>query len=266
MGNSDVDDVFKDFEHKVEGKKGTSEKPQKEMSEEEHLKRKYNEQKEALKEKHKQEMGRLEEKKKEYSPKGGKIPQNFVTTERIASIAIILVLVGYIVIDFSFYHGEKSNVGEEIITASIVEGENKTVEVEEETVAEVVEEVVEEKTYSGVVKFAIKKVYTTVNDNDDDLGYIEKISFIIENDQDKVLTPVIEAYIYDSEMDEFWETKIRGKYTFAAGITAGSTHTDTVTISPKSFRNLDVDKNIRLTLNDTKSGFIKVVNQEVTIS
>ena len=54
MANDDVDDIFKDFEHKVTGKeshhsekKETSEQhknrstPEKDLSEEEHLKRKY---------------------------------------------------------------------------------------------------------------------------------------------------------------------------------------------------------------------------------
>ena len=67
-------------------------------------------------------------------------------------------------------------------------------------------------------------------------------------------------------MDELWETKSRGIYTFPGGITAGSTHTGTITISPKSFIDLDIKKDIRLTLNDTKSGFIKGVNQKVAIS
>ena len=34
----------------------------------------------------------------------------------------------------------------------------------------------------------------------------------------------------------------------------------------KTFRNLDIKKNVRLTLNDTKEGFIKGINKEVTIS
>mgnify|MGYP001363186086 CR=1 FL=1 len=264
-----TDDVFNDFEQKVEGKHKDVENPKKEISEDELLKRKHQEQKQVLKEKQKEEMRAIEERKKKHLPKEEKL-KSFATTERIAFLAIILVLIAYIVIDLSFYHGDKNSLSEDSITVSVVGEVNESVEAEEVKATaeekETVEEVIEEKEYSGVVKFTISKVHTSVSEDQDDLGYIERITFVIENDQDKVLTPVVKAYIYDSEMDELWETKSRGIYTFPGGITAGSTHTGTITISPKSFIDLDIKKDIRLTLNDTKSGFIKGVNQKVAIS
>ena len=154
-----------------------------------------------MREKRKEEKEKLAEKKGEYSSKEGKAPGSFATTERIASIAIIIVLVGFIVIDFSFYHGEKSNLDEGVITASVVGEENKTDVVEEDTAKveeekeEVKEAVVEEeKKLSGKIGFVIEKVYTEVNEDEDDLGYINKITFTIDNGKDKVLTPIVEVF------------------------------------------------------------------------
>ena len=62
MGNKD--DVFNDFEQKVEGKSKTFENPKKELSEDELLRKRHHEQKQALKDKQKEEMNTIEEKKK----------------------------------------------------------------------------------------------------------------------------------------------------------------------------------------------------------
>ena len=58
MGNGDVDDIFKDFEHKVEGKKEPEKhekKPEKELNEGEILKNKYQQAEDSLKQKYKKE-------------------------------------------------------------------------------------------------------------------------------------------------------------------------------------------------------------------
>ena len=274
MKEEDVDDIFKDFEGKVEDKQEST--PEKGLSEEESLKRKYQKAEQALKEKHREEKEALEEKRKQEIPKHGKIPtKNLANIERIVYIAIILVLVAYMVIDSSFYNGAKTVDVEtdQAITAAVVKEENKTdktekvveeKEIEEEEIVE--EEVEEEKKLSGEIAFNIDNIYTTIIDEDNDLGEISKIVFSIDNGKDKLLTPLIHVYAYDSEMDEIWETWCRGEYTYEAGINPGKKHTGIIDLSPKMFRNLDLKKNIRLTLNDTEDGFITAVNEKVIIS
>jgi len=121
------------------------------------------------------------------------------------------------------------------------------------------------KKLSGKIAFVIDKIYTEVSDTDSDLGYITKVVFTIDNGKDKALNPILHVFAYDSELDESWETRSRGKYT-GTSIKSGDEFTGTIDLSPKSFRNLDIKKTIRLTLNDTKAGFIKGINKEVTIS
>jgi len=200
--------------------------------------------------------------------------KNSLNIEKAAYVSIILVLVVYIAIDLSFYHGG-SDVDAEIgtITAAAVNTEDKANETENKTVEKTAEEkksvekevVVEEKKLSGRIGFAIGKIYTEVSDQDSDLGYITKVVFAIENGKDKALTPILHVFAYDSELDESWQTRSRGKYTGTA-IKPGDDLTGTIELSPKSFRNLDIKKSLRLTLNDTKSGFTKSINKEITIS
>jgi len=191
--------------------------------------------------------------------------------ERIASVAIIAVLVTFIVIDLSFYHGRGDG---EAITAAAVNGKDKANETENKIIEKPAEEnksvekkvVVEEKKFSGKIGFAIDKIYRRIIDEDKDMGEISKITFTIANDRDKVLTPIVEIFVYDSKNKEQYETKIRATWTYKIGIKPGDEHTATIELLPKIFRNLDLEKSIRLTLNDTKTGFIKALNKEVTIS
>src|SRR3989344_9193555 len=78
--------------------------------------------------------------------------------------------------------------------------------------------------------------------------------------------PVVDMYIYDSEMDKSWETRSRGQYTYPVGIKPGDKQKGSISVVPKTFRNLDLKKNIRLALNDTESGFITAVNDAIFIS
>ncbi|MDP7244277.1 MAG: hypothetical protein QF568_02955 [Flavobacteriales bacterium] len=268
MGDSDVDDIFDDFESKVEGKEDTAE--EKEINEEELLKRKYQEAEQDLKEKHKKEKEALAEKRKKEMMHGEAPTKSFPNIEKIAYMAIILVLAAYIVFDLSSNHWGKG-IGietDQTITAAVVQKENKTDEIGEvvEEVEEVEEEpVVEEKELSGVIALNIDNIYTTIIDEDNDLGEISKIVFTIDNGKDKVLTPLVRVYAYDSEMEEKWETWSRGEYTYEAGIASGKEHTGVIDLSPKKFINLDLKKSIRLTLNDTEDGFITAVNEKVLI-
>ena len=75
------------------------------------------------------------------------------------------------------------------------------------------------------------------------------------------------AINYGKKVGGVWETsKVRGQWTYNGGITPGYEQTGTVDITPKRFRNLYLEKHIRLTLNDTDGGFIKAVRKDFTIS
>jgi hypothetical protein len=274
MGDPDVDDIFKDFETKVEDKQepAKEEAPEeKEISEEEILKKKYQKAEQALKEKHKKEREALEEKRKKEMVHGEAPTKSFPNVERVAYIAIIIVLAAYIIVDWSFYHGEKPvDVEADTITAAAVKEENKINEieeiVEEETVEEAEEIEEEEKQLSGVITLIIDQIYTEVLDEDEDFGCISKVVFTISNGKDKILKPFVEAYAYDSENIEDYETKSRGFYTYSIGINPGDNHTGSIDLVPKTWRNLDLKKHIRLVLNDTEDGYITAWNEEVLIS
>jgi|TARA_Y100000310_G_scaffold254912_1_gene262116 hypothetical protein len=281
MTKEGVDDIFKDFEHKIKDKleaehadkKGTHKTHEKKLSEEERLKIKYQEAEESLKHKYKKEKEALEEKKKKEMPGHEEMPHRPIKNiERAAYVAVILILVAYTGIDLIFYHGNNNVEAEgQIITVAAVKQEDKGDEIEkdvEEKVndeEETVEEVKEEKKLSGIIDMAIDNIYKEVSDKDSTLGYISKIVFTIENGKETTLNPIVDVYAYDSEMHESWEEKSRGKY-IGAAIKSGEKLSGVIDLSPKSFRNLDIKKNIRLTLNDTKEGFITAVNEKVAIS
>lgn len=273
MEKDDVEDIFEDFEHKVTGKeaahsakKEIHEHPEKELSEGEILKNKYQDAEQSLKDKYKKEKELLEDKKAKEASKHGFTPAKSIPNyEKFGYIGVIIVLVAFIAIDLSFYHG--GTAADQTITAAAVEvqePEEAEEEIVEEVAEEPVEEVVEEKKLSGKITFVIDKIYTDVSDKDSDLGYISKIVFTIDNGKDKVLTPTLHVFAYDSELDESWERRSRGKYT-GTTIKPGDKQTGTIDLSPKSFRNLDIDKNVRLTLNSTEEGFITAINEKVTI-
>ena len=93
-------------------------------------------------------MPKKEEKIEEVIPIKRKDPKSIMRIERIAYIAVIVILVGFITIDLSFFHqGGKSDVVEDqVITAAVVNSENKTNESAE------VEKVIEEETSEKVVE------------------------------------------------------------------------------------------------------------------
>jgi len=280
MANEGVDDIFKDFEHKVEGKEEahhvhkketheTHKSHEKKLSEEELLKNKYEKAEQVLKHKYKTEKEALEEKKKKEMHVHGEIPHKSTTNiERVAYVAIILVLVVYVGIDLSFYHGGSASEDEDqTITAAAVKSEDKANETENKIVEKTAEkkDVVEEKKLSGRITLVIDKIYTEVPDEDKDLGYINKVVFTIDNGKKTSLKPILFVYAYDNELDEIWETRNRGKY-IGTAIKSGEKQTGTIELSPKTFKNLNLEKSIRLTLNGTGVGFITGINKKVTIS
>jgi len=126
MKSDDIDDIFKDFDHKITGKDDSSVKPEK-LSDEEHLKKRYKEAEYALKNRYKKEKEALKEEKRDDSIKHGKTSSGPANIERFAFIGVILVLVVYIGIDFSFYHGNQ-NVEQQTITANVIDSEDVVVE------------------------------------------------------------------------------------------------------------------------------------------
>jgi len=173
MEKPNVDDVFDDFEYKVDGEKETS-KLKKGESEEEHIKRKYQE---ALDRQNK-------ERKKHVFEEGKKPERGIGGFERTAYLLIILLLAAFNFVDLSSFTGEKDNVVEQPITASAIEVKEKI-----EEPAEEVEE--EEEKLSGEITLTIDKIYTEVVDADQDLGYISKVIFTIENGKEVVLKPIV---------------------------------------------------------------------------
>ena len=286
MAHEDVDDIFKDFEGKVDGKRKISKhsdseeeiKDSKEnLSEEELLKKRYLEAERALKEKHRKEKEALKEKRKEEMVKQGVTQSKpLENTERIAYIAIIIVLVAYIAIDLSFYHGKGAGTESETISVSVGE-DNKTNEMQKndtksiengnKAVEQPKEDVIgESKNLPGVVTLTIDSIIKSVSEELNDTGYITRIVFTIDNGRDKVLTPFLEVYAYDSENKEDYETVRRRGYSSPLAIKPGDKYTGTIDLVPKTWANLNLKKNIRLTLNDTEDGFITAINEQVLIS
>jgi len=269
MANEDIDDIFKDFEHKVDEKEESQERkkePEPEIKTEDALKKKYEKAEQVLKHKYKKEKEVLEERNKERQSHGHMrdVPhKSSPNIERVAYVAIILVLVVYAGIDLLFYHGNQDIAVEETITAAAVT--NEEVVGEEETVEEVEEETTEEVILSGEITLTIDDVFAEVSDTDDDLGYVNKVVFTIDNGKTESLSPIVNVFIYEDTLHESWESRSRGKYT-GTPIQSGDTLTGTIDISPKSFRNLDEKKNIRVKLEDPDGNFIAAVNDLVDIS
>jgi len=275
----DSDDIFEDFEAKVKSKKegldehdGEFKKPHEHISEKELLKRRYENEKRALEERYEKEMGILQEKEIKVALKQKKSKTGLKKLKTITYVMIIILL-GYITYLF-FFNAEKSAEAESTqdTPVSVVNAGNKSNESEEvkqeapEEVKAPIEEPKEEKEFPGTITLTIDRVYSELDEDDKDLGYITKVVFTIDNGKNKVLTPIVDVYIYDDKMHESWKTRSRGKYTYAIGIKAGDKHTASVDLAPKTYRGLDSKKNIRLALNDTESGFITEANNAITIS
>lgn len=259
MAEPDVDDIFKDFEYKLKGKKESKEAPKQPVRQ--------------LVDDDEEEKPKKQFVKQERLP-----PKQMPNYEKIAYIAIILVLAAYAAIDWMNYHNG-DNAGESVKKISVkaannaTEG-NKTVTVKNETAA-IVDKSAEkaknetvkagEKQLSGAITLTIGKVYTSLSKSINDTGYIDKVDFTIDNGKDKVLKPLVSLYAYDAELDKIWETRSRGNY-LGTAIEPGGMYTGSISLSPKTFKDLNINKNIRLSLNDTDTGFITAVNKEIIIS
>ena len=289
MDDSDINDIFKDFEHKVDSKKEAPKNERKrELSEEDELKESYKRAEQTLKEKYGEKKEALREKKaaeerksEEKKPKEEIMPRHVLSKgipnyERFGYIAVIVILVAYI--GLGFFQGSDSAAQEQAVVAAVVKmeepaGEQETgaaaeesgKEKQNETAGEAkAEKAAEEKKLSGKIAFALDEIDAQVVDADNDLGKIEKVVFTIENGKDNDLTPVVHVYAYDSELDKSWETISRGEYKGTA-IKPGGKQRGSISLVPKTFRNLDIKKSIRLALNDTEDGFVASVNEDVLI-
>jgi len=276
----DTDDIFSDFEDKVKGKKERREteakRPQEREREEnadqkEILKERYRAEKEALEEKYRKEMEVVREKEITEAIKQGKINPSLHKVERIIYISVILILLGYLIYNIGFSGEEKAGSEQAAVKeVAPVKEENKTAEANktEEKKAEVKEapkeEPKEEQKYSGSITLTIDRIYSEKKTNA--TGQITQIDFTIDNGKNKVLTPVVNAYIYDDDTKELWETVSRGAYTYPIGMKAGAKQKGSITITPKTFSKLDLKKSIRVALNDTKDGFITAANDAILIS
>lgn len=259
MAEPEVDDIFKDFEYKVKGKKDVKEAPKQPVRQ--------------LVDDDEEEKPKKQFVKQERLP-----PKQMPNYEKIAYIAIILVLAAYIAIDWTSYHNG-DNTGESAKKISVkavtnaTEG-NKTVTAKNATAAIVNKSAEKEenetvkdggKQLSGAITLTIDKIYTSLSKSINDTGSIDKVDFTIDNGKDKVLKPKVDVYAYDKEIDEIWQTRSRGVY-LGVAIEPGEKYTGSISLSPKTFKNLNINKNIRLNLNDTDTGFIAAVTEEVTLS
>jgi len=271
MDDSDINDIFKDYEYKVAGKKvapETRREPVRQLEEEDEIKEKYRKAESSLKEKKAKEAGRNDRAPSKSIP-------NY---ERFAYIGIIIVLVAYI--GFGFFQGNDDAEEEQTVTAAAInmQSANKTInksaesagnaskEVQQETALnDTEEEPAEGEKLSGKIVISLDEVDVEVVDADGDLGQINKVIFTIENGKDKDLNPIVDVYAYDSKVDSSWEITSRGQYKGAA-IKPGDKYSGSLSLVPKTFRDLGIKKNIRLALNDTEDGFITAVNEQVSIS
>src|SRR3989338_7147221 len=272
MDDSDINDIFKDYEYKVTGKKGVPEarrEPVRQLEEEDEVKEKYRKAESSIK-----------EKKAKAASEGYRAPSSGTGSyEKFAYIAVIVVLIAYIGIDLGFYHGSNATKEETITAAALnMQSANKTInkstessenaskEVQQETAGNKTEEkLAEEEKLLGKIVLTLDEVDAEVDDTDSDLGQIIKVVFTIENGKDKDLNPVVDVYAYDSEIDPSWEITSRGQYR-GDTIKAGDKYSGSISLIPKTFRDLNIKKNIRLALNDTEDGFITAVNEQVSIS
>jgi hypothetical protein len=277
----DNDDVFNDFKEKVSSKsdhkKHRKEPPdKKELSEEEIKKKRYTEEKLAIKEKYRKAIESLEERRKKDLEKDGGKPNGTSSIERIAYITVLIVLAAYIIVDLSFYHGNNVDVEEEVTAAigAAEQEDNTSGEVAQEQLQEepkkeepIAEEKAEETMgLSGVIALTLDEIITNIDPDVEDKGEISTVMFTIDNGKDKVLTPIVNVYAYDTELDEVYIIKPRGTYTYLAGIKPGDRHTGSIDLSPKIFKNLDIKKTVRIELNGTGEGFIQAKSKSILIT
>lgn len=204
--------------------------------------------------------------KQDFSPKTA--PSSL---ERKVLVGIIIILLAFIAIDLTFYHGSKTaettDNGESGIIGTVTvtnetQEENKTAEaVVNETEEE--NKTAEEKKLSGTIDLIINKIHSIKDD--DNKGYINKVTFTIKNGKDKTLKPVVKVYAYDKNSEDPWIEKDRGEFIYSIGIVPGGEQAGSVDLYPRTFADLDVMKTVVLKLFDEDDDLIASVRDKFYI-
>ena len=212
------------------------------------------------------------EPKHDFSPKTA--PNSL---ERKVLVGVIIILLAFIAIDLTFYHGSKTTktadkaepgiIGAVTVTNETKE-ENKTAkavvnETEEDKTTETENKTTEEKKLSGKIEIQINKIYS-IKENDNK-GYINKVSFTIKNGKDKILKPVVKVYAYDKNSEEPWMERDRGEFIYSIGIVPGGEQAGSVDLYPRTFADLDVLKTVVLKLFDEDDDVIASVQDKFYI-
>ena len=188
--------------------------------------------------------------------------------ERLAFITIIALLIGFIGYDYTFVHDTLTQIPGTSIksaeaAASVVKEaapvKNTTAEKQEEKPAPAPEVKKEEPKaaeapkpkLSGSIAISIDSVDR--EKKSDSLGSINSATFSIENGKDEVFFPHVTVIAYDKTTEDAMSDKSRGTYTYPIGIASGGKHTGVITLSPKSFSNLNLEKTVVLVLRDNNA-------------
>lgn len=199
-------------------------------------------------------------------------------------VGVIIILLAFIAIDMTFYHGSKtdetldsSKPSAMSVGAAINEiKENKTVkaaaevvnetgeaEKEEEKTAEEEDKTKEEKELSGNIELMINKIHS-IKENDNK-GYINKVTFTIKNGKNKTLKPVVRVYAYDKNSEDPWIEKDRGEFVYSIGIVPGGEQAGSVDLSPRTFADMGIIKTVVLKLFDEEDDVIASVQDKFYI-
>ena len=183
--------------------------------------------------------------------------------ERLAFIAVIVLLIGFIGYDYTFVHDDlnsaeaTASVVKEAAPANDAAAEKKEEKPATAPVAVPVPEVQKEEPktaeapkpqLSGKITIAIDS--TDREKKSDSLGTINSATFSIENGKDEVFFPHVTVIAYDKTTEEAMSETSRGTYTYPAGIASGGKQTGIITLSPKSFSNLNLEKTVVLILRE----------------
>ena len=101
---------------------------------------------------------------------------------------------------------------------------------------------------SGMITLTIDSI--NKEKKDDSLGFINSITFTIDNGKSRTIIPVVNVYAFDSKLQLDWATVSRGEYK-GEEIPSGQKQIGSISLTPKSFSNLDLQKNVILVLNET---------------
>jgi len=135
--------------------------------------------------------------------------------------------------------------------------------VETETTIEEEGLTTEEKELSSKIELIINKIHS-IKENDNK-GYINKVTFTIKNGKDKTLKPVVKVYAYDKTNEDIWIEKNRGEFVYSIGIASGGEQAGSIDLYPRTFADLDTIKTVILKLYDENDKIIASVQDKFYI-